>query len=174
MEAFSHAQTTSRARGNDIPGGSRRGGHRNKQWVAGETNGGARNGHGESERWERASYRGGGRGIRGAPRGLPTSRKFPNATLRVNRPTPSVFGANGNTSVSERDQQHESHEVDEEEDVYEVEDHPSDTPEERERFYQEVRIPHRVGRFTYFLYSSSKRVKWNENVPSLKAKWTIR
>jgi hypothetical protein len=133
MESSSHVRA-SRPRGNSLhdtgPGG-RQTHSRNKQWVAGES--GQRSGtstpHNDGERWERGGHRG-GRGARGAARG--GRGKFPNVSLRTTR--------NLDSATVNDHQEHEGEDQHNEEDIIEPEERSLETPEEREKFYQEVRV----------------------------------
>ncbi|KAI6001946.1 SAC3/GANP/Nin1/mts3/eIF-3 p25 family-domain-containing protein [Pisolithus albus] len=102
--------------------------HRNRQWVAdGVTSRSATNGPqagGDGDKWER----GGTRGSRGRARG--TRGKSSNASV-----TPLRRGVvDGGTTASEG----EHSEVDDETEVEEVYPPDPETPEERERFWQEL------------------------------------
>jgi hypothetical protein len=117
---------------------------RNKTWLAAESGTAAQNttslpSPADGERWERGGYRGGrarGGRSRGVTRG---GRRFPNATLsaRTKQQTDQ-------TTVIDVDEGDEDGEGDEEEVLGQpegdtVEEPELETPEERERFYQEVR-----------------------------------
>ncbi|KAF9466728.1 SAC3/GANP/Nin1/mts3/eIF-3 p25 family-domain-containing protein [Collybia nuda] len=101
---------------------------RNKHWVAGENS--QRSGesmpHSDGERWERGGHRG-GRGARGTTRG--GRGKFTNVSLRTTRNA-------HNLAVNEESREEEDQSI--EEDSAEQEARSLETPEEREKFYQEL------------------------------------
>lgn len=116
-----------RGRGFKVNGASQRPHSRNKQWVAL----GYEGSHGsEGERWERGGgpWRGIGRG-RGRGRGItpeiPHSASHP-AVLAVNDDAASGMEDEAMTDVEDVEAE------------VEVEEKDPETPEERERFYQEV------------------------------------
>lgn len=164
MEISSHLRNN-RPQGptavHEIAGG-RRPHSRNKQWVADV--GGVKNAAPEGERWERGGPRG-GRG-RGPSRSGP---RFPNASLRVHRP---LNGHEGTTSGEDHEGESEGNEEDA---SYEVEEQEPETPEEREKFYQEVRVALNDEAWDGLpLGSWSKLARSSARKPSQKAKWTIR
>jgi hypothetical protein len=117
---------------NDGVGPARRTVSRNKQWVADArsntatpTNGGG----GDSERWVRGGGGGGSRTWRGRPgnRGI---HRLPRA------PSPrTVFKDDAVENVPDEQEEVDGTDVDEPDDEPEHE-----TPEERDKFYQEVRV----------------------------------
>lgn len=129
--AMSRSYRGSRTNG-QVEGGSsgRRAHHGNKRWIAdGVTaRSGATTPHAgsDSERWERGGHRGGGRG-----RGRSARGKSGNVTVTFHRNGTLDGGATG--SEGEHSEMEEEHEL-EEPDLNE-----SETPEEREKFWQEVR-----------------------------------
>jgi len=136
MEPAAHLRTT-RTRGpgiNDPAGGGRRPHSRNKQWVAIESDapsGRRTPSHVDGERWERGGHRG-GRGTRGIVRG--GLHQFPNASLRIAHSLPN------SSAATTDDEDNRGGEGGEDEENYELEDQDPDTPEEREKFYQEVSV----------------------------------
>lgn len=172
---------------------------RNKHWSTTEGTGSSRSntpipGHGE--RWERGGHRGGGRG-RGAPRGSP--RKFPNVSLRLNHPTVAKqpafednaeiqsddnyeeYEEDNELHVEEQEEEHHEDEVNEEasadeeiDSIPEIHEPEFETAEEREKFYQEVRIylPSR-SKAADRIYSLSKPERLNAKRLSQKGRWTI-
>ncbi|CAA7264544.1 unnamed protein product [Cyclocybe aegerita] len=134
-------------------GGRARPHSRSKHWSA--PDGGSRShtpNNSDSERWERGGHRGGGRG-RGVTRGAP---KFHNVSLRLNQPSlphsPAVVNEPTESNaqdedvdkiIDEEDQEVEQGgEVDEDgeedEGFQEIHEPELDSPEEREKFYQEL------------------------------------
>ena len=145
-----------------LEGGSsdRRAHHANKRWVAEAVSGrsGASTSHagGDSERWERGGHRGGGRGRTRGGRG-----KFGNTSV--------TFRRNGALSGGPTGSEGEHSEM--EEDANEPE-----TPEEREKFWQEVRRKHGFLwlRSPYSRLSSWLRPESSSAKKLLrKARWTI-
>lgn len=128
-----------RGRGFKINGASQRPGSRNKQWLAPGQEGHHTNGN-DSERWERGGgpRRGVGRGRgRGRGTGTVSDRSTPHLTVPVLREEP--------TSGTEEEGMTDVEDMENEED--EVDERQLETPEEREKFYQEVRwFPLRLGR----------------------------
>ncbi|TFK63645.1 hypothetical protein BDN72DRAFT_847389 [Pluteus cervinus] len=126
MEGVAHQQRVQRGRGSPFgsgDSGSRgRGQSRNKHWSAtgdGTSRPASVNGHSsDGERWDRGGHRG-SRGSRGGPRGA-GARRFPNQSLRV---------------VAQPIDHTEDHV---EEVVEEHEEKEPESPEEREKFYQEL------------------------------------
>ena len=132
------------------PGGTRgRPLSRNKHWSANDSRGSTPN-HSDSERWERGGHRGGGRG-RGASRGAP--RQFPNVSLRVNNssrpeqqpmPQEEVHHEEVKPQVEEEEVNGLDEEMSEDDELdqpfQDIHEPELDTPEDREKFYQEVRF----------------------------------
>lgn len=118
-----------------VEGGSsaRRAHHSNKRWVADGVTGrsGATNSHpgSDTECWERGGHRGSGRGRTRGGRG-----KFGNTSVTFRRNGALDGGAAG--SEGEHSEMEEEHQVDE------LDSNESETPEERETFWQEVRRKH--------------------------------
>lgn len=161
MDASSYPRG-SRGRGNLTHDAARGRPHsRNKHWSAADsvvrTN---TPNHSDSERWERGGHRGGGRG-RGALRGV--APIFHNVSLRLNHPPHSpqpqrtpvvrqpVHLPEAHEDVEIEEPQGEEDELYDEDDEIEPEaeaysgsfaeihEPELDSPEEREKFYQEVR-----------------------------------
>lgn len=134
MEAASHVRH-SRTRGSGTHDSRLH--SRNKHWVGGES--GQRSGsstpyHSDGERWERGGHRG-GRGTRGVSRG--GRGKFSNLSFRV-----SSTSQNERTEPSREGSTIDDHMEDAAsenlEEFIEPEEPLLETPEEREKFYQEV------------------------------------
>ena len=145
--------------------GGRRLVHRNRQWVADGVSmrAGTTSLHTgvDSERWERGGHRG-GRSRGRVSRGKPT-----NSTVTFRR---DVLDAGATASEGEHS------EMDDETEVEEV--HPPDpeTPEEREKFWQEV-CPTNSSRLIHLyrmLRSWSRPVRLNGRRPLQTGKWTTR
>ena len=162
MDASSYPRGT-RGRGNITHDAARGRPHsRNKHWSAADsaTRSNTPN-HSDSERWERGGHRGGGRG-RGAPRGV--APVFHNVSLRLNHspshsPQPRrapvvrqpVHPPEVHEDVEIEEVQDQGDEFDVVEDdmalgaetnsgaFAEIHEPELDSPEEREKFYQEVR-----------------------------------
>ncbi len=130
-------QVHSRGRGLKINGSARGAGHsKNRQWIAGQGTVGPREGlvghNSDGERWERGN---GHRRGRGRGRGS----VWPSSHLS----TPGVHGeATSGTEEESQDGMEDVSRMDDEESEAEVEEKGLDTPEEREKYYQEVRPPH--------------------------------
>lgn len=127
MEAFAHTRGRN-TRGQAVANGSR--GHsRNKKWVAGQ-DGGGHGGHGsEGERWERGTQR----KSRGTSRPHTPASAFV-ATFPDQQEADDVVSGTDEEEYGGEDEA-----------VQEVSsDVERDTPEERERFYQEVRLRYPV------------------------------
>lgn len=120
-----------RGRGFKINGASSRPHSRNKQWINGLDN----SGHGsDSERWERGGPR------RGRGRGRGSARSTPQPHQLSQHLT--VPGAQEDTlSGTEDEGQDDAYSgmEDDEVEVVDLDEKDPETPEERERFYQEVR-----------------------------------
>lgn len=138
--------TSTRGRGARINGTSR-GGHKNKQWIApghGASASQSREGSAhasDGERWER-----GGGPHRGRGRGRGSARPSSNLTLTVRQPE-EVFSGTEDEEESQDVSDVEYMEGDET--GQEIEEADPETPEERERFYQEVRGSHFCGQMRW-------------------------
>ena len=126
------APTYPRGRGLKINGAAR-GGHKNKQWIAGQgtitSHSREASVHGsDGERWER-----GGGPRRGRGKGRGSARGSPHLTLTVQH-------EEATSGTEDEGQDATDVEGGEEEDMNaELEDKDPETPEDREKFYQEVR-----------------------------------
>lgn len=124
----------SRGRGFKINGASSRPTSRNKQWVNGQDNSGHSS---DGERWERGGVhrRGRGRGRGGSGRATPL---FPNQHLTVPNVHEDVLS--GTDDDGAQSDTHSANGMeDNEPTAVEHDDKELETPEEREKFYQEVR-----------------------------------
>lgn len=104
---------------------------KNKTWVSGGSKSGTSTpNHNEGDRWER-----GGRG--GRRRGTGRPRTFPNTSLVVTHSHTSENSVSGNEEEDPEDYQEDE---DEQQDqlIQDIEEPELDTPEVREKFYQEV------------------------------------
>lgn len=117
------------AGGHEVNGRGRQ--SKNKSWVAGGSRSGTSTpNRSEGDRWER----GGHRGSRGRGTGRPQT--FPNASIVVTHPP--VFE---NMVSGDDDEYQEQDEGEQEDELGEEIDEPElDSPEAREKFYQEVRV----------------------------------
>jgi nuclear mRNA export protein SAC3 len=119
------------AGGHEVNGRGRQ--SKNRTWVGSGSRSGTNTpnlNHIEGDRWER----GGHRGSRGREQNRP--RSFPNASLVV--PHPPAF-ENLMSGDEDEDEYQEEDENEQDELNEDVEEPELDTPEAREKFYQEVR-----------------------------------
>jgi nuclear mRNA export protein SAC3 len=118
------------AGGHEVNGRGRQ--SKNKTWVSGGSRSGANApNHGEGDRWERGGHhRSRGRGT--------GPRTFPNASLVITQPSAFENLVSGDEEEDEEEYQEED--MNEQEDALseEIEEPELDTPEAREKFYQEV------------------------------------
>lgn len=123
-----------RGRGGHETNGRGRPHSKNKTWVAGSLrNGTSASNHVENERWERGGNRG-GRNKRG-------SRNQNLAIFNASREsqTPAPADAMDGEEEEHHEEEYED-EVEEDELIEETEEPILETPEAREKFYQEVRL----------------------------------